>query len=110
MTSNNNSEMYVDYMIEIFNGLRYDDEREVVETASRTVPVDEEFIGKFDEIKWDIAERIGYDICSIYEEGDNCIVYEIVSFDYDMEYIKIELGEKSDVTVTFYSSMEVMMK
>jgi len=108
MTSNNNFERYVDYMIEVFNGLRYDEDGEVVKSASRTVPIDEEFFGKFDEIKWEIAEWIGYDICSIYEESDNCVIYEIVGYDYDMEYIKIKLGEKSDAFVAFYSSLEQM--
>ena len=47
MTSNTYFERHVDYMIEVFNGLRYNEDGEVVESASRTVPIDEEFFGKF---------------------------------------------------------------
>ena len=108
MTTNNSFEVRVYSMIEVFNGLRYDEDGELVERASRVVSFDVESLGRFDEIKWAIADQIGYDICSIYDEGAGFIVYEILNADDLLEYIRIELGEGSDVNVTYCSWQEMM--
>ncbi len=108
MTSYYTLEQHVDYMIEAINGVRYDEDGEVVSTASRTVPVAKDFFVKFDEIKWEIATRIGYDNCCIHCESDDCVIYEIVSDDYGVEYVKIKLGEEYEAIVTFFSAVEMI--
>lgn len=108
MTSSENSEQYVDFMIERFNRLRYDEDGEVVRSAEEVVSMDHEFFSRFDDVKWEIADRIGCDYCRVYDEGEGFIVYEIESGDYGVEYVQIRLGEKCSANVAFYSSLEML--
>lgn len=109
MTSNIRIQQYVDYIINVINGLRYDEDGEIVEEASRTMKLDEDFFNMFDDIKWEIAERIGYDRCHICAESDGYVCFEVVGFeDGDLEYDEIKLGEEFDVTVSVYMKLKTM--
>jgi hypothetical protein len=102
--ASNSFEQHVDYMIEIFNGLRYDVNGEIVESASRTVPIDEDFFKNFDEVKFEISNRIGYDICIIYDEGNDYVSYEVTNYDLNkVEFIDVKLDNMFSATVAYYS-------
>jgi len=98
-------------VLEIINGLRYDDEGEIAKKASTTILTNKIFRRRFHALIWKIAETIGFDICSIYDEGDgNYVIYQILNWEEnDLEFVKIRFEEdKKKATITFFSSIDEM--
>lgn len=100
----------VDYLIEAFNRLRYDEDGEEVSTSVSTTYFNSYLFDKFDEVKWMVAERIGFDKCSIYDEGNLYMIYEIVRFDDNMEFVEIKMDEEKKIKITYYPSLEELNK
>lgn len=109
-----NIDSCIDYLIEKFNQLRYDEDGEDVSiSVSTSVPMtnfNSYLFDKFDDAKWMIAERIGFDKCSIYDEGNLFMIYEFVRFDDNMEYVEIKMDEEKKIKITYYPSLDELNK
>lgn len=70
-------EAQVNRMIEVINGLRYDDDYEPVDKGETSIVVDKIVCERFNEVKWAIAERIGFDVCFLTELDDFKVGYEV---------------------------------
>jgi len=96
-------------IIEIINGLRYDDKGEIAKKDSRTISTNRIFRRKFRALMWKLAETIGFDKCSIYDEGDgNYFVYQIYNCEDNLEFVKIKLEDGDKATIAFFSSIDEM--
>lgn len=79
-------------------------------TASEEFSVSDSFITRFHELRWEVAEQIGFIKCGIaYDEGDNTmVIYDILNDEDEKEFIKIKIGEECKATMTFYTSSELI--
>lgn len=92
-----NIEKEIDCLIHNFNGLKYANEYEEILTPNSYI------FDIFDEIKLEIIKRIGIDRCSIFDEGNLYIIYEIDGFNDDKEYIEIKMDGNNPI-IKYYSS------
>jgi len=96
-----NIEKEIDYLINTFNGLKYDNECEEILIPNPSI------FDNFDEIKLEMVKRIGIDRCSIFDEGNLYIIYEIDGYNNDKEYIEIKMDGINPI-IKYYSSQNLI--
>lgn len=96
-----NIEKEIDYLIHTFNELKYDNECEEILIPNPSI------FDKFDEIKIEMVKRIGIDRCSIFDEDNLYIIYEIDGYNNDKEYIEIKMDGINPI-IKYYSSQNLI--
>jgi len=86
----------IDYLVNVFNGLKYDNVCEEILSPNQYI------YDKFDEIKLEMLNRIGLDKCSILDEGNLYIIYEVDGY-YEKEYMEIKMDGNIPI-IKYYSS------